>query len=78
MAGTMAGGAAEAEKPYSPMACNICRNPIGLLGSGRSRTYIVPVGSVERTAADLVSLKLLLVEGSMPKANDLKALGLAP
>jgi len=42
----MAGGAAEAEKPYSPMACNICRNPIGLLGSGRSRTYIVPVGSV--------------------------------
>lgn len=55
-----------AEKPYSPMECNIRRNPIGLLGSGGPRTYIVAVGPGCRYT---VSLKLPIVEGFVLKVS---------
>jgi hypothetical protein len=57
------------EKPYSPTACNICQNHVGLLGRGSRRTYIVNLG----VGGNVASLKLPIIEGSMPKQTQTKA-----
>lgn len=56
------------EEPIHQRPGYICRNPLGQLGSGRWRAYIVAweVGR-EAAMAKVVSLKLLFTEGSMPK-----------
>ena len=54
------------KSPFTNGVGYICRNPLGQLGIGRWRAYIVTWG-VGRERQWLVSLKLLFTEGSMPK-----------
>jgi len=60
------------EEPIHQRVGYICRNPLGQLGIGRWRAYIV-IWGVGRERQWLVSLKLLFTEGSMPKEPKVRA-----
>jgi hypothetical protein len=55
------------EEPIHQRLGYICRNPLGQLGSGRSRAYIVAWGVGREWQWQGRVDKLLFTEGSMPK-----------
>ena len=53
--------------PNSPTGRNICRNPVGQLGSGGSRAYIVTGELGGSGNGNVVSMKLQFTESAVPK-----------